>query len=111
MTRLAPAAALALLFGCATVGRDFDATRLDWLRTGRTSKTQVLEALGQPWRVGSDAGDPTWTYGYYEYHALGESNGKDLVIRFAPDGTVKSYTLDTSFPGERKALDPIAVAP
>lgn len=111
MTRLLPALALSLSLGCATIGKDFDATRLDWLEARETSKVQVRERLGPPWRVGADAGDQTWTYGYYEYRAMGESNSKDLVIHFAPDGTVKSYTFNTSFPGERKELDPAAVSP
>jgi hypothetical protein len=33
-----------------------------------------------------------------------------LVVRFAPDGAVKSYTLSTTFPDEKKKLDP-AVGP
>jgi hypothetical protein len=111
VTRLTPALALALALGCATIGKNFDAARLGWLEGGRTSKDDVLQKLGPPWRVGADAGAQTWTYGYYEYRALGDSNSKDLVIHFAPDGTVRSYTFNTSFPDERKALDPIAAAP
>ncbi len=99
------ALAAALLAGCATVGHNFDSASLDWLHEGAT-KAQIEEKLGQPLRVGSDAGVPTWTYGYYEYRLFGESNNKDLVIRFAPDGTVKSYTMNTSFPKEREQLDP-----
>ncbi|HUJ27638.1 MAG TPA: outer membrane protein assembly factor BamE [Myxococcales bacterium] len=99
------AVATALLVGCATVGRNFDSSSLDWLHEGAT-KAQIQEKLGQPLRVGSDAGVPTWTYGYYEYRLFGDSNNKDLVIRFAPDGTVKSYALSTTFPDEKKKLDP-----
>ena len=102
MRRLAIATFLA---GCATVGRNFDATSLSWLHEG-TTKAEIEEKLGAPLRVGSDAGTPTWTFGYYEYRVFGDSNNKDLVIRFSPDGTVKSYTLGTTFPGEKKKLDP-----
>ena len=49
---------------------------------------------------------PTWTYGYYRYRLFGASNAKDLVIRFDDAGTVKSYTLNTTFPQEKAALDP-----
>ena len=96
---------------CATVGRNFDATQLSWLKNGDTTKAQILDKLGQPWRVGSDAGDQTWTYGYYQYRAFGESNSKDLVLHFDPDGKLKSYTMNTSFPEEREKLDPSLAKP
>jgi outer membrane protein assembly factor BamE (lipoprotein component of BamABCDE complex) len=95
----------ALLIACAHVGNDFDATSLGWLHEG-TTKAEIQEKLGPPLRVGSDAGMPTWTYGYYEYKVFGDSNNKDLVIRFAPDGTVKTYALGTTFPEEKKKIDP-----
>lgn len=104
------AAALALPLACATVGRNFDSTQLSWLEAGSITKAQVLDKLGPPWRVGFDAGDLTWTYGYYEYRALGDSNSKDLVLHFTPDGKLKTYTLSTSFPQEREKLDPAVKA-
>jgi outer membrane protein assembly factor BamE (lipoprotein component of BamABCDE complex) len=94
-----------LLVGCAHVGTNFDATSLGWLHQG-TTKEEIQQKLGTPLRVGSDAGMPTWTYGYYEYRLFGESNNKDLVLRFAPDGTVKSWTLATTFADEKEKLDP-----
>jgi outer membrane protein assembly factor BamE (lipoprotein component of BamABCDE complex) len=103
--------ALASVLGCATIGKNFDSTQLSWLKNGETSKAQVLENMGPPWRVGTDSGDLTWTYGYYEYRALGDSNSKDLVIHFGPDGKVKSHTMNTSFPNEREKLDPGSVKP
>ncbi len=106
--RLALPAVLAglLLAGCATIGRDFDSASLSWLKAGETTRADIQGRLGDPFRVGSDSGDPTWTYGYYKYRLIGDSATKDLVIRFAADGKVKSYTLNTSFPEEREALDP-----
>jgi len=90
------------LIGCATVGRNFDATSPSWLHE-RTTKAVIEEKLGPPLRVGSDAGVPTWTLGDYEYRVFGESNN---VIRFSPGGTVRSYMLATSFLEEKKKLDP-----
>ncbi|HET7786119.1 MAG TPA: hypothetical protein VFL36_09115 [Myxococcales bacterium] len=95
----------ALLMGCAHVGSNFDATSLTWLHQG-TGKAEIEQKLGPPLRVGTDAGVPTWTYGYYEYRLFGESNNKDLVIRFSPEGAVQTYTLSTTFPEEKKKLDP-----
>jgi len=92
--------------GCATVGRDFDSTALGWMKAGETGKNELLEKLGQPFRVGVDSGDQTWTYGYYQYRLLGESNNKDLVIRFDAAGKAKSWTLNTTFRDEKEKLDP-----
>lgn len=96
----------AVLMGCATIGKDFDSTSLSWLKAGETAKKDVLEKLGDPFRVGMDSGDQTWTYGFYKYRVIGESATKDLVIRFSADQKVKSYTLNTSFPDEKEKMEP-----
>jgi outer membrane protein assembly factor BamE (lipoprotein component of BamABCDE complex) len=95
-----------LCSGCASVGRNFDSTSLGWLKPGETDKAALLSKIGQPFRVGMDAGDQTWTYGYYKYRVFGGSVTKDLVIRFDLGEKVKSYTLNTSFPDEKARLDP-----
>jgi len=94
-----------LLLGCAHVGTDFDATSLGWLQEGVT-KQEIQQKLGTPLRVGYDAGLPTWTYGYYAYKLFGDSDNKDLILRFSPDGTLKSWTFATTFAEEKKKLDP-----
>ena len=96
----------AALSGCATVGRNFDSTSLDWIKSGQTTKMEVLAELGQPFRVGMDSGRRTWTYGYYRYRLFGASTAKDLVIRWNSDGKVEAYNLNTSFPEEKKAIEP-----
>jgi SmpA / OmlA family len=107
MRRLTGVGIAGLLFACAHVGTNFDANSLAWLREG-TPKDQIRQRLGEPLRVGSDGGIPTWTYGYYEYRLFGESNNKDLVIRFSPDAKVMSYALSTTFREEKEKLDPAA---
>jgi len=94
-----------LLAGCAHLGTNFDATSLDWLHEGAT-KQEIQQKLGTPLRVGYDAGLPTWTYGYYEYRLFGDSNNKDLVLRFSSDGALQSWTLATTFADEKRKLDP-----
>ena len=106
MNRTALLLAPLLLTGCVTLGRDFDATGLQWLKPGQTHKQEVLEKLGTPFRIGVDAGDPTWSYGYYHYALIGDSDTKDLVIRWNPDGSVKSLTLNTTFPEEKETMEP-----
>jgi hypothetical protein len=91
------------------VGRNFDCTKLSWLKKDETTKQEVRDNLGEPFRVGVDEGQPSWTYGYYKYRLIGNSDTKDLVLRFGPDDKLKSYTLNTTFEDEKKALDPSAV--
>lgn len=105
-TRLPLIALFLGLGGCATVGNDFNATETGWIKAGETDKTTLIAKLGEPFRVGLDAGEPTWTYGYYKYSIFTESVTKDLVIRFDPAGKVKSFTLNTSFPEDKPVLDP-----
>ena len=104
---LAIAVSGAVLAGCASMGKDFDSTSLSWMKSGETTKKDVLAKLGDPFRVGMDAGDQTWTYGYYKYRIIGNSDTKDLVIRFSADEKVKTYTLSTSFQEEKEAMEPV----
>lgn len=94
------------LGGCVTLGTNFDPAALQWLKPGETGKAEMMEKLGTPFRIGVDAGDPTWTYGYYRWRVLGSTDTKDLVIRWAADGKVKTFTLNTSIPEEKETLDP-----
>ena len=64
--------------------------------------------LGEPFRVGVDAGQATWTYGYYRYRLFGPTHTKDLVLYFNKNGTVSSFTFNTSFPeGKQHWEDPV----
>jgi outer membrane protein assembly factor BamE (lipoprotein component of BamABCDE complex) len=98
---------LVLLSGCFSIGRDFQSSATpSWVKPGETTKAQIQAKLGDPFRVGMDAGDPTWSYGFYQYRLFGMSDNKDLVFRFDPAGKVKTYTLNTTYPEEQEQLDP-----
>lgn len=97
LTRLATVALLALtLAACATVGRDFDTNRVDQIRIGETTREQVREMFGEPWRTGIEDGKPTWTYGKYRWSAFSDARTTDLVIRFDQQGRVTSYVYNTT---------------
>jgi hypothetical protein len=56
-----------------------------------------------------------WQVGNWTAEAGGRRRNRaflsfTLVLRFLPDGTLKSWTLATTFPEEKKKLDP-ALAP
>lgn len=84
------------LSGCATVGKDFPASRVVELKIGETTQNEVRAMFGQPWRMGMEDGRHTWTYGKYKYSLFGPAETEDLVIRFDTNGTVRSYTFNTS---------------
>ncbi|MFC3151552.1 outer membrane protein assembly factor BamE [Litoribrevibacter euphylliae] len=86
----------AWLSACATVGKDFSETKINQLVINSTSQQEVKALFGSPWRVGSESGQTTWTYGLYKYSAFNPSATKDLVIRFNKDGSVASYTFNTT---------------
>lgn len=90
----------ALLFsaGCATVGRDFPADRVEKIRIGTTTKDEIRVMFGDPWRVGLEDGLETWSYGKYKYKMFSEKDAKDLVVRFRADNVVESYSFNTTNP-------------
>ena len=93
---------LVILNGCVTAGKSFRSDDLSWIVADKTSQGEIQRVLGEPFRVGVDSGSLTWTYGYYRYRLFGETRTKDLVLEFNKDGTVSSYTFNTSFPEEKE---------
>lgn len=82
--------------GCATVGRDFPAGKVGAVQIGKTTREEVREMFGAPWRTGIEDGRQTWTYGKYRYSMFSPAKTQDLVIRFSADGKVASYTYNTT---------------
>jgi len=89
-------------YGCISVGRPFSSDDLSWIIKDQTTKDDIYYELGEPFRVGVDSEKLTWTYGYYKYYLIGSTRTKDLIVYFNKDGTVHSYTFNTSFPGEKE---------
>ena len=90
------ATALTLLFssGCARVGKDFNAQKVQQIVIGQTTQSDIVSMFGQPWREGVENGVTMWTYGRYTYRIIGETDTKDLVIKFDKDKKVSSYTFN-----------------
>ncbi|WP_404366015.1 outer membrane protein assembly factor BamE [Marinobacter sp.] len=91
------ALATTLLFaGCATVGQDFATDRVTDIEVNETTRAEIREMFGEPWRKGIEDGKVTWTYGKYRWSAFGTAETTDLVVRFNKDGTVSSYAYNTT---------------
>ena len=88
----------ALIFsaGCATVGHDFPADQVKEIQINKTTKEEIRAMFGEPWRVGLENGEETWSYGKYHYTMFSEKDAKDLVVRFTDDNVVESYTFNTT---------------
>lgn len=86
-----------LLFssGCARVGKDFNTNNVQEIKIGETSQADIRAMFGKPWRVGMENGVKQWTYGRYTYRLIGETDTKDLVIKFK-DGKVSAYNFNTT---------------
>ena len=91
---------LAFIFisGCAhvNVGYDFPDEQVKNIRIGVTTQNEIRTIFGEPWRVGLENGQKTWTYGKYNYSGFKETDAKDLVVRFTEKNIVESYTFSTT---------------
>ncbi len=83
-----------------TVGRSFATHEVSRLEIGVTSREEVRDLFGEPWRRGLEDGESTWTYGHYRYSLFGEATTRDLVVRFDTRGVVSSYSFNTSVPDD-----------
>ena len=103
--RATPAAAVGaaalLLAGCFSVGRSFEVAPVRRLEIGRTTRAEVRQMFGEPWRTGLEDGQPTWTYGHYRYSLFGDAKTRDLVVRFDSGGVVQSYTFNSTYAEDR----------
>ena len=91
-----------MTYGCLSVGKGFNSDDFSWIIINQTTKDDVYNELGEPFRVGSDSGKLTWTYGYYKYNLNGTTRTKDLTIYFNKDDTVNNFTFYTSFPEDKE---------
>lgn len=84
------------LTGCFSVGQEFAGSRVPEIKIGKTSKQEITDIFGIPWRTGMEDGRTTWTYGIYKYSLFGADDTQDLLIRFDPQGIVRSYTFSST---------------
>ncbi|MDX1694499.1 MAG: outer membrane protein assembly factor BamE [Ketobacteraceae bacterium] len=82
--------------GCANVGKEFPTDQVDTITIGKTTIDQVRATFGEPWRVGRENGQKTWTYGKYKYSLFSDTQTTDLVIRFDDKGVVQAYNYNTT---------------
>lgn len=98
--------AIVLFAGCAqlfVVGSDFPSPTRDLIQAGKTTKADLLRFFGEPYQVGIDTGDLTWSWFYGRKHTQGEST-KELTVRFDAKGVVRSYSFRSNLPEDMVRL-------
>src|SRR3990170_112203 len=69
-----------IFVSCATVGKDFPGRDMvKNIQTGKTTKLEILDMFGAPYRRGIEDGDETWTYVYWKVNLIGSKYSKDLL--------------------------------
>lgn len=92
---------LLALAGCMTIGQDFNHEAVDLIKQNQTTDKEVLKIFGNPLRTGiAEDGAREWTYAHYKGGAFRSLEGRDLVIKFNDNGTVRSYSYHTTDPSE-----------
>ena len=92
-------ATLSLPFaGCMnSVGRHLQVKQVRQIEIGTTTKAEIRQVFGDPWRTGVEDGFRTYTYGEYSV-----KRSRDLVFRFDVQDVVKSYSFSSSYPEDEK---------
>ena len=97
-------AAAAGLCGCVTMGRPFQVTRVPEIEMNKTTSKDLRTMFGEPYRNGIEDGLSTETWVNYHLSLFGDQRTRDLYVKYNPDGTVKSYTLNSNFPEDQATL-------
>jgi hypothetical protein len=79
-----------VLAGCGTMGQNFDSSNVKNIKNNNTTKQQVLDWFGLPYKEGTENGLLMWTYQFDKYVA-GSTQSKDLVLLFDNNNVVKAY--------------------
>ena len=94
-----------MLTGCLSVGKEFKFVDVPKIKAGKTTINDIEEMFGIPVRTGVDEGRLVYTYADYYADIFGDFSGRDLVIKFAANKTVYTYTYNTTDKSESLAID------
>jgi hypothetical protein len=90
-----------MLVGCVSAGKDFNVHMVPRIQLHQTTRAQIEQMFGPPWRTGVEDGRLTWSYGTYNY-GVSDTLSRDLVVRFDANGTVASYTFNSNYPEDKQ---------
>lgn len=93
-----------VLTACASSGTKMDASKLDAISIGETTKPEMIQMFGKPLAQSYDSdGHLALTWYYVHVGAFGTNmQQQSLVALFNDDGTLEKYNLiDGASPGAR----------
>ena len=79
-----------VVVGCGTVGKNFDTDKIKSIKNNVTTKAEVLDWFGLPYKEGTENSNLMWTYQFDKY-VMGKTESKDLVILFDSKNLVKAF--------------------
>lgn len=89
---------LSWTLGCGTVGKDFDIGQAQSIENGKTTKEEIAEMFGEPFKTGIQNGYPIWIYEQNQYKAVGKDTSKSLIVEFDQSGVVRKHTITSTEP-------------
>ncbi len=89
---------LSWTLGCGTVGKDFDIEKARSIENGKTTREDIAQMFGKPFKTGIQNGHPIWIYEQSKYKAVGDDTSKSLTVEFDDNGVVKNYTVTSNEP-------------
>ena len=87
---------LLVLGGCGTVGKGFNESKISKIANGTTTRAEIRKMFGEPFKTGSQNGQPVWIYEYNHYHAIKDDKSRSLVVVFGSNGVVQSHQFMSS---------------
>jgi S1-C subfamily serine protease len=91
------------LSGCSgTLGQNFNSSLAQNIQNNITTKKEILNGFGPPFKKGVHEGYIMWTYQFDKWDLLGSVQSKDLIILFDENNIVRAhrYTGTGDFPQE-----------
>ncbi len=89
---------LSWVAGCGTVGKDFSVEQAQAIENGKTTKEDIAQMFGEPFKTGIQNGHPIWIYERNKYKAIGDDTSKSLTVEFDDKGVVKSHQVTSNEP-------------
>jgi len=85
---------------CVTRGKEFP-SQTQWIKVNNTNREDVKRLLGEPVFVGRTQDGETWTYSLHKHKLVGDSKSKELKFYWNANGTVQSFSFNSSFPEDK----------
>ncbi len=89
---------LSWTIGCGTVGTDFDIEKAQSIENGKTTKEDIAQMFGEPFKTGIQNGHPIWIYERNKYKVIGDDTSKSLTVEFDDKGVVRHHTVTSNEP-------------